>query len=134
MTLDPRMQPLYIQVHPQDNVAIVVNPEGVSAGSQFENGLVLAENIPQAHKVALRNIEIGEPVVRYGQTIGILNRSLRAGSWVREEVLDLPAAPALDALPLATAVPEPLAPLEGFTFEGYPNPDGSVGTKNILGI
>jgi galactarate dehydratase len=25
-------------------------------------------------------------------------------------------------------------PLEGFTFEGFRNPDGSVGTKNILGI
>jgi galactarate dehydratase len=35
---------------------------------------------------------------------------------------------------MATATPEALAPLEGYTFEGYRNPDGSVGTKNILGI
>src|SRR6202041_4153406 len=27
-----------------------------------------------------------------------------------------------------------LPPLEGFTFEGYRNRDGSVGTKNLLGI
>ncbi len=27
-----------------------------------------------------------------------------------------------------------LDPLEGFTFEGYVNDDGTVGTKNILGI
>jgi hypothetical protein len=26
------------------------------------------------------------------------------------------------------------APLEGFTFEGYRNADGTVGTRNILGI
>jgi galactarate dehydratase len=31
-------------------------------------------------------------------------------------------------------VPAPLPPLEGFTFEGFLNQDGSVGTKNILGI
>jgi galactarate dehydratase len=31
-------------------------------------------------------------------------------------------------------VPQPLPPLSGYTFEGYRNPDGSVGTKNILGI
>jgi galactarate dehydratase len=31
-------------------------------------------------------------------------------------------------------VPEPLPPLEGYTFEGYRNADGSVGTKNLLGI
>lgn len=43
-------------------------------------------------------------------------------------------APALETLPLATKVPPPLPPLEGYTFEGYRNPDGSVGTKNLLGI
>jgi galactarate dehydratase len=46
----------------------------------------------------------------------------------------LPLPPSLDALPLATAVPPPSPPLEGFTFEGFVNDDGSVGTKNILGI
>src|SRR6201987_951107 len=46
----------------------------------------------------------------------------------------MPDAPALDRLEISTAVPAQLAPLEGFTFEGYRNPDGSVGTKNILGI
>ncbi len=40
----------------------------------------------------------------------------------------------LDALEIATAVPEPQPPLTGYTFEGYRNADGSVGTKNILGI
>ncbi len=46
----------------------------------------------------------------------------------------LPEAPPLHTLPLATKVPEPLPPLEGYTFEGYRNADGSVGTKNLLGI
>ena len=127
-------QPLFIQVHQQDNVAIVVNNDGLSEGTQFENGLVLTENVPQAHKIALQNLEKGQLVVRYGQTIGTANRSLRAGCWVREDVIDLPVAPALEALSLATGIPAPLPALEGFTFEGYPNPDGSVGTKNILGI
>jgi galactarate dehydratase len=46
----------------------------------------------------------------------------------------MPEPPALDDLPICTAVPAPLPPLEGFTFEGFLNDDGSVGTKNILGI
>ncbi len=45
----------------------------------------------------------------------------------------LPEAPPLHTLPLATKVPEPLPPLEGYTFEGYRNADGSVGTKNLQG-
>ena len=46
----------------------------------------------------------------------------------------LPAVPPLDAIPLGTRRSSPLAPLDGFWFEGYLNRDGSVGSKNILGI
>jgi galactarate dehydratase len=126
--------PLYIQVHASDNVAIIVNPEGLPAGTQFPSGLKLKERIPQSHKVALQEIAPGEPIVRYGQIIGLATREIPAGSWVREELLHLPPAPPLDELPLATATPAPLPPLTGYTFEGFRNPDGSVGTKNILGI
>jgi galactarate dehydratase len=128
------VDPLYIQVHPRDNVAIIVNPEGLPAGAAFVSGLTLAEAIPQAHKVALRELGAGQRIVRYGEVIGYAARDIAVGSWVREELVTLPAAPALDELPLATAVPEPLPPLEGFTFEGYRNTDGSVGTKNMLGL
>ncbi|MGH9672323.1 MAG: galactarate dehydratase [Bryobacteraceae bacterium] len=128
------MEPLYIRVHHDDNVAIVVNPEGLDAGTSFRDGLTLTERIPQSHKVALHELAAGEPVIRYGHVIGRAARHLRAGSWVREDVLDLPAPPKLDELPLATATPPPPEPLEGRTFDGYRNPDGCVATRNVLGI
>ncbi|HXR77275.1 MAG TPA: galactarate dehydratase [Bryobacteraceae bacterium] len=123
-----------IRVHERDNVAIVVDPEGARSGAEFSGGLTAREHIPQSHKIAISTIERGSPVLRYGQIIGRANRAIPAGSWVREEMLDLPAAPALDQLALATNVPAPLPPLEGRTFQGFRNADGSVGTKNILGI
>ena len=46
----------------------------------------------------------------------------------------MPAARELEGLPIATRKPAPLSPLEGYSFEGYRNPDGSVGTRNILAI
>jgi galactarate dehydratase len=49
-------------------------------------------------------------------------------------MIDLPAAPRLEELSLATATPPAPEPLAGKFFAGYVNPDGSVGTKNILGI
>ena len=128
------LEPLYVRVHSADNVAIVVNDDGLPAGARFSDGLTLAERVPQAHKIALWDIREHEPIVRYGQTIGHATRDIKAGSWVREETIALPAAPALDRLPLATATPAPLPALTGCEFEGYVNSDGTVGTKNILGI
>ncbi len=46
----------------------------------------------------------------------------------------LPEAPPIASLPLANNVPLELPPLEGYTFKGYRNTDGSVGTRNLLGI
>jgi galactarate dehydratase len=128
------VDPVFIRVNSRDNVAIIVSPEGLPAGASSSDGFAATEHIPQAHKIALREFEPGESVTRYGETIGWANRRIRAGSWVREEMIDLPAPPPLDNLPLATAVPAALPPLEGYTFQGYPNPDGSFGTKNILGV
>src|SRR5215470_16301917 len=102
-------QQMFIRVHPSDNVGIIVDPEGFTA----------RERIPQSHKMALRAIEAGEPVIRYGQTIGLANRRIEEGAWVREELVDLPAPPSLDDLARATEIPAPMQPLEGFTFEGY---------------
>lgn len=128
------MKPLFLRAHPQDNIAIVVNEGGLPAGSRLESGLVLQEAVPEAHKVTLGDLAAGDPILRYGSVIGHAERALPAGSWVRDEDVRMPPPPGLDSLPLATAVPEPLPSLEGFTFEGYVNADGSVGTRNILGI
>jgi galactarate dehydratase len=127
-------KPLYVQVHPLDNVAIIVNEGGLPASTQFDSGLTLAEEIPEAHKVALVPISKGDAVIRYGEIIGHLEQDVPAGGWIHEGNLTTPTAPKLDHLPLATAIPPVAPPLEGYTFEGYVNPDGSVGTKNILGI
>ena len=112
----------------------MVDPEGARAGDTFEGGLRAAEAIPQSHKAALRDLAEGEPVVRYGEIIGHARHTIARGAWVREELLTLPQAPPLNELSLSTAVPDALPPLEGITFEGYPNADGSFGTRNILGL
>lgn len=130
----PSLPPLAIRVHPADNVAIVVNKDGLPAGTKMPSGLVLRENIPEAHKLALVDIPEGAPVIRYGEVIGYARTILPAGSWVHDERMAQPDAPSLEAVPLATSTPAALPPLEGFTFDGFVNADGSVGTKNILGI
>ena len=127
-------KPLTIKVHETDNVAIVVNSGGLPAGTAFDDGLTLREHVPQGHKVALADLAQDAPILRYGEVIGYAVRPIPRGSWIEESLVRLPEAPALESLPLATKVPAPLPPLEGYTFAGYRNPDGTVGTKNMLAI
>jgi galactarate dehydratase len=126
--------PLFVKVHPSDNVAVIVNEGGLPAGTHFDSGLVLTEAIPEAHKVALESFETGGAILRYGVVIGHANKPIARGAWVHEGNIAMPPAPNLDRLPIATAQHPQQTPLEGFTFEGYVNADGSVGTRNILGI
>ena len=129
-----RQSPLTIRMHERDNVAIVANDGGLPAGTVFPSGLTLREHVPQGHKVALVDLPADSAVLRYNVAIGYAIRDIPAGSWVHERLLKMPAVRELDNLPIATVKPQPPSPLEGFTFEGYRNADGSVGTRNILAI
>ena len=126
--------PLFIRMHAADNVAIVANDGGLPAGTVFADGLRLVDNIPQGHKVALEDLAEGDVVRRYNVVIGYALKALPRGSWINERVLRMPEAPELEGLPMASVKPPAMEPLEGYTFEGYRNADGSVGTRNILAI
>ncbi|WP_440532015.1 galactarate dehydratase [Variovorax sp. YR566] len=131
---EPTRPPLYIRIHAADNVAIVANDGGLKAGAEFADGLRLVDNLPQGHKVALVDLAEGDAIRRYDVVIGYALKALPRGSWVHERVMRMPTAPELDGLPIATVKPPALPPLEGYTFEGYRNADGSVGSRNILAI
>ncbi|WP_149304032.1 galactarate dehydratase [Pareuzebyella sediminis] len=117
-----------------DNVGIVVNPKGLEAGTKAMENVTLTEYIPMGHKVALRQIESGDPIIRYGHTIAYADGMIRAGAWVNERNISVPEPPILDLISMEENEFPHLEPLRGYTFEGYKNKDGSVGTKNVLAI
>ena len=126
--------PLTIQMHEADNVAIVANDGGLPEGTVLPSGLVLRDHVPQGHKVALTDLPADAAVLRYQVPIGYALQDIPAGSWVHERLLRMPPARELEGLPMATVQAPAHEPLEGYTFQGYCNADGSVGTRNILAI
>jgi len=65
-----------IAMHEADNVAIVVTTGGLKIGAQVRKQLnvpavTLVDAVPQGHKVALVDIEAGQPVLRYNVSIGV---------------------------------------------------------------
>ena len=132
--MQPTQTPRRIQIHPRDNVAIVVNEGGLPAGTAFPDGLTLATRVPQGHKVALADLPEGTPILRYNVVIGHASQPIPRGAWVQESMVRIPPACGLDSLPACTEA-APAGPLlEGHSFLGYRNPDGSAGTRNVLAI
>lgn len=80
----------YIKVHDTDNVAIIVNDNGLKSGTRFPDGLALIEHIPQGHKVALETIPAHGEIIRYGEVIGYAVRDIARGSWIDESWLSCP--------------------------------------------
>lgn len=74
------------QVHPKDNVATLLDdaPSGPVEITGPETPLVVTVRRPvaMAHKIALRPIAEGDPVVKYGVQIGIATREIQPGEWV----------------------------------------------------
>jgi galactarate dehydratase len=126
--------PRIIRLHDRDNVAIIANAGGLAAGAVLPGGPTLLERIPQGHKVALQDIPTGQPILRYGTVIGTAIGDIPRGAWVAEAKVQMPDAPDLATVSrVRVGLPEQ-PKLEGYTWEGFRNPDGSVGTRNILAV
>ena len=66
-----------------DNVATALEP--LDAGRRLRIGdvqITAAEAIPRGHKIALRAIRAGEPVVKYGSSIGSASADIVPGAHV----------------------------------------------------
>lgn len=72
--------PHTIRIHPNDNVAVVVNERGLPIGTDLPSGPTLADPVSQGHKVALCEIPKGGEVRRYGVVVGHAAESILAGA------------------------------------------------------
>ena len=74
------------QIDSSDNVATMLTDASGGAvslrGPQGEKAITLQEPISLGHKVALRAIQPGETVVKYGVVIGEASQLISAGEWV----------------------------------------------------
>ncbi|MCU0757407.1 MAG: UxaA family hydrolase [Xanthomonadales bacterium] len=75
---------------PADNVGVVVI-EGLTAGTDMlcvithDNSdfrLTVKADIPIGHKVALKDLEVGDTVIKYGQDIGRVVAPVKQGEHV----------------------------------------------------
>jgi altronate hydrolase len=127
-----------LRLHPDDSVAI--STEAIVAGSAVD-GLNVSNDIPSGHKVATRDIASGEAIFKYGWIIGIATCNIVAGEHVHGHNLSTGSSENRTSRrqfeqghsPAAASTRNPIIEKRE-TFLGYARANGSVGTRNYLGI
>jgi altronate hydrolase len=122
-----------VHLRPEDNVAVAARH--LSAGMELQhNGttLMLAKRIGLGHKIALRHINEGEAIYKYGQIIGFASEEILVGGHVhvhnvRADTFERDYAFCRDCPP----APPPAEPRY---FMGYDRGDGRYGTRNYIAV
>ncbi len=84
-----------LKVNDKDNVATIF-ANNVSSGDKIEirdkKGTIdyvnIHESIPYGHKIAVKDICIGEDIIKYGEEIGIATIEIKKGDYVHIHNLD----------------------------------------------
>ncbi len=122
-----------IHLNPLDSVVVCLRSfspgESVRVGSL---AIEVREPIPAGHKLAVREIDVDQPVTKFGWPIGLATCAIRPGQHVHSH--NLRCDHEIDLEAVATDIPPELPPLTEFEFQGYRRPDGKVGTRNYLAI
>ncbi|MBI9046320.1 MAG: altronate dehydratase [Anaerolineaceae bacterium] len=128
-----------IQLNKKDSVAVAkqklspglelnLNPEKIN------EILVVREEIPQGHKIALQPIDGGEQLYKYGFAIGKATRRIEPGNWVHSHNLALGEIQR-DFQPAASSESGPsFKEGQGSTFSGYARKNGTAGTRNYFAV
>jgi len=120
-----------IRLHAKDNVIVALADLAQGSVPQGHD-IALPQPVPRGHKFATRAIGMGERVIRYGQVIGVATADIAAGAHIHTHNLGMGSHQADYAFSSnVRALPAPGAPRN---FMGYARADGSVGTRNYLGV
>ena len=115
----------------KDNVAIALKAI-LKDDSIGELGLNARTDIPKGHKVARRAIPSGEAVFKYGQIIGKATIDISAGEHVHSHNIEF--TDHKSGYEFSTEVQNKSSVADNAEFLGYQRDDGTVGTRNYIGI
>ena len=123
-----------IQIAPEDNVAVALCP--ITAGEVIQIGeqaaVKVLEDVPQGHKIALKEIKKEENIIKYGFAIGHATAEIKAGSWVHTHNMATNLAGEIEYSyqPEIKSIPS----CEPEFFEGFRRKDGRAAIRNEIWI
>ncbi len=125
------MKQKVLQIHPSDNVLVVLSPLRKGDAIRFGEAVYHAlEDIPAKHKMFMQDLQTGDKVIMYGVTVGKVQYPVQAGKRVSVENTRHAAEPyAYRGSHYMWHAPD-ISAFRNKTFNGYHRNDGRVGTAN----
>lgn len=118
-----------IIINTLDNVAVALTD--LKKGEVYE-GVTLAEDIVKGHKFALRDIEKGENIIKYGSPIACATEIIKKGEHVHTHNARTNLSENLEYT--YNKVPTPVKKVQGRKVKVYPRVNGDAGIRNELWI
>jgi altronate hydrolase len=125
----------YIRVHSGDDVLIALRdlPAGTHVGLEGLD-FALQGDVPKGHKIAARDIKVGEAVNKFGFRIGVASVDIAQGAHIHSHNLSTALSGVETYEYKPEAAPEPGSQPSARTFMGYHRADGRVGIRNEIWI
>jgi len=119
-----------------DNVA-VVTADMLELGTPLNyqgKTILINSRVHRGQSFAIEPVAPKSPFISLGDPFGLASRAVRAGDGIDEQNLEL-GLPKLRVTYGENPTPTKLDPaLASRTFDGFVRPDGSVGTRNYVGV
>lgn len=122
-----------ILLDPKDNV--VMARIEIPANTLIDSEQITTlQKVPMGHKVARRLIKKDEPVLKYNTIIGYAAEDIPAGTWMHSHNIRFDEVIKDYAFSLDYKPVELLPPQQRATFQGFVRENGTVGTRNFIGV
>lgn len=124
----------YLKVHRSDNVIVILKDYQKGDSLTVEDvELTAKEDIGFGHKLALKPINKGENIMKYGYPIGHATEDISAGDWVHSHNTKTNLSGTLEYNYTPT---EPIVKQKATerTFQGYVRANGDVGIRNEVWV
>ncbi len=122
-----------IKIHKDDMVAVALTPLEKDTSVEVDGiTLLILEDIPNAHKIALQDIKAGDNVIKYGNSIGIATTDIKKGQWVHDHNLETCANSRKEYTYSYNSDRTVMPGATDETFMGYERKNGNVGIRNHM--
>src|SRR5262245_15993824 len=125
-------RPAILRLNPIDPVVVAIRD--IPAGETVFGNVRAAEPITKGHKIAIEPIAAGQPVRKFGQIIGNATKPISPGQHVHVHNVEFRPSAADHTIGSDRRNVMPLAESEAATFQGILRADGSVATRNYIGV